>query len=136
MTVLPITDELRDDLDKLRQFAERPDNWQLIDDEGTPNFVTGDKPDYCVIAFDYRIVFSITHWPARRPSPVRYMTVSIRSKNYPLPVALFTIAHMLGFTNVEPNEDGLVMKAGENWGIGINEDEHCVIVQQDFDGGN
>jgi len=132
MTARPflIDEKFKADCERLRVFAESPKNWYLFDET---NHVPGDNPQY-VLEFDsYRAVFTITHAPKFKPKPFRHLTVSVPGPGdaYPHPLVVVTLAHYLGFTGA--TLDNAVVKEPGPWGIGLDEDDECAIVQQEYE---
>lgn len=83
----------------------------------------GEDPRHVVMLNTYRCVFSYTDihdclW--------RHLSVSVPSKNYPNPFAIYTIAELFGFTGW----DGTSEKPPADWLMDVNKIEHCVVVAQ------
>jgi hypothetical protein len=126
---LLLTDELRARCRRLQQFSEDPKNWYRF---GEVEWVPGDRSEYVLDAgAGYKVVFTITYCPAVKPQPFRHMTISVPGPNYPHPEIVLLMANLLGFTGAELDRD-IVVKPGP-WGVAIDEDEGCVIVQQPYE---
>lgn len=129
MRLLGITDDFKERCDALRRFAEDPANWYRY---GQTSEVPGNNPNYVLeTAFGYRAVFTITHAPDHQPKPFRHLSISVSGDEYPNPTAVFTIAHYLGFTGAVLQKD-VAVEPGY-WGIAVDENEHCIVVQQDYE---
>ena len=126
---LKLTDELKAACTKLREFAEKPENWYVV---GKTTIIPGDRDEYMIqTSFGYRVVFTITHAPEHKPEPFRHISVSVPSGAYPNPIVVWTFAHLLGFTGATMEED-VAIEPGPTWGIAIDKDENCIVVQQPF----
>ena len=126
---LVLDDALKAECGRLREFAEDPKHWYLF---GETDFVPGERPGYILMTdFGFRIVFTITHAPEHSPKPFRHMTISVSGKNFPNPVAVYTLAHQLGFTGATVKGD-VVTEPGP-WALAVDDDDHCIIVQQPYE---
>jgi hypothetical protein len=115
---------------RLREFAEKQENWYVL---GKTTVVPGDEPEYSFqTEFGFRVVFTITHAPEHKPQPFRHLSISVSGKDYPNPVAVYTIAHHLGFTGATVKDD--VATEPGKWGMAVDDEEHCIVVQEPYDG--
>lgn len=126
--LLELDDAFKAECKRLREHAENPKHWYVL---GKTDFVPGDRPEYVIkTEFGYRLVFTITHAPDHKPEPFRHLSISVPGKNYPHPVAVWTIAHFLGFTGATVQDDAATEPGP--WGIAIDEKEHCIVVQEPY----
>lgn len=131
MRPLALDKEFEAQCKKLQKFAEDKANWYVLGEDMEPPFIPGDKPEYVIeTEFSYRVVLTITHVPSKKPEPFRHLTISVPGGAYPHPFAVFTVAHLLGFTGTKMI-DGAVTNPGP-WAMTHDPDEGCIIVQQDF----
>jgi hypothetical protein len=129
---LVIDDALKAECRRLREFAEVPRNWYVV---GKTTLVPGDKPEYVIeTEFGFRVVFTITHAPFHKPDPFRHMSISVPGDKFPHPVVVWTIAHHLGFTGADVQDD-VVLEPAETWGVAMDRDERCMVVQQPYEEG-
>lgn len=106
-------------------FAAKPENWYRI---GESTFIPGDRPEYVLTSGTTRAVFT---WTRITETDVRrHMSISVMSRNYPNPVLVWTLAHMFGFTGSKPDASGVIQEPSKTWAIGIDDDEHCIVVQE------
>lgn len=121
MYALVIDDESKAAAQKLADFAAEKENWYRPGDDWFP----GQKPEYTLVLSDhYRVCFSWTADPSNE-FVYRHLTMSVPGDKMPHPVAVFTIARMLGFTGTE---DEVVTNPPENWIVGVHPYEEGVII--------
>jgi len=129
---LVLDDAFKAECQRLRDFAADPKNWYVLGDDMKPPFLPGDKPEYVLQTdFGYRVVLTITHVPTKKPKPFRHLSVSVPGDKAPHPIAVFTFAHHLGFTGATVTDDA-VTEPGP-WALAQDEDEGCIVVQQDYE---
>jgi hypothetical protein len=111
---------------KIAEYAADPDHWYKV---GEVDWIPGDLAEYVLISGDTRAVFTWTHIFG---SLIRHMTVSVSTpKKYPTPEVVWTLAHYFGFTGAKPEDQfQLVKEPAPDWNVGINENEGCIVVQQ------
>lgn len=129
MTVFLLDDELREKVQRVRSHAEDPAHFYIPGETEVPGYIKEHRFTHA----DYMVCFSITRHQGKL---FRFLTVSIKAwhdgdrSRYPLPEAVFTLAHLFGFSGAESDsQTGLVSKPGP-WGLGPNKEEGCIIVQQ------
>lgn len=130
MQFLPLTPEIKKDIDGLVEFASRPENRYK---PGVSEWVPGDRKEFVRDLFLYRLVFSLTEAPDG--SVYRQMSLSYRRREkLPNEIATFTIAAMCGFTGGKTVE-GATTSPGPDWQIQI--DRHptefadaCIVIVQ------
>lgn len=126
MRRLLIDDALREACSRLRAHAHDPAHWYRL---GKSTVVPGDMPEHVLsLPEGFRVVFSVTEAPEYRPRPFRHLSVSVDGPNYPHPIAVWTLADLLGFTGAEMT-DAVVVGPGP-WAMDIDKTEHCIVVQQ------
>lgn len=120
MRALSLSDENRQQITSLVDFASRPEN--LYRPGMGP--VPGDVPGYVRHIDSYRVVFTLTEVD-------RHLSVSIPAPpgRLPHPYALFTIATWCGFTGGQIVE-GVTVEPGADWVVGPNECERCAVAVQ------
>jgi hypothetical protein len=131
VTVFVVDDDVRARIADLRAFAEQREHWYIPGKTGVP----GLDRRHVVHAGDVQACFS---WTVRPDNGrvIRHLTASVRAWHegnrnaYPLDSAVWTLAHLLGFTGATASDKGLVRERSPTWAVGINEDEGCVIVQE------
>lgn len=123
MGVLVIDDVFKQDIVRVRAFAELPSNWYRPEKHGPP----GDNPRYVVKCGTYRIVFSITFL---KDQTFRHLSISTSGTSWPNPLTIWTVAHLFGFTGVEPDENDLVHDPGDDWMVSMDEEYRAVVVAQ------
>ena len=144
MGVLILSEQLREDVARVRAYAARRENlYDLMkfmppgSKAGDYTFNTpdtpGNKPGHVFKNGTFKCVFS---WTRDENGEVfRHFTVSTASGpggGFPMPAMVFTLAYMLGFTGVEPDDNGMVWQPPTNrsWMLHPNKEERCVIVAQ------
>jgi len=113
-------DQARAKARQIREFAEQPENWYLIDGKDRESKTPGDDPRYVVHLNTYRCVFWITKELAGFH---RHLSISVPSSGLPHPYAAFMIAELFGFEGW----DGKTLEPGPDWLIQANHAEHCVV---------
>jgi len=121
------SDGVRAQLAELKATAEQTRHWYV---EGQSACPPGDLPRHCVKLSQMMCVFSITVMN----SPSGHQTYRHASFSLPIagegktpnPIAIFTVAHMLGFTGGEvcPSVDDafeVVLSPAKNWQIGVKD---------------
>lgn len=128
-----LDDAFKEACRQLREFAERRENWYVLDENLEAPFVPGDRDEYVLrTEFGYRVVFTITHAPSQREQPFRHMTISVPAEGKsPNPVAVFTVAHHLGFTGAKV-EDDVATEPGR-WALATDWDDECIVVQEPYE---
>lgn len=87
----------------------------------------GDDPRHVAHINSFRIVYSITEdHDGRR---WRHMSISVPSKKFPHPVAVFMLAELFGFTGWDGSNPE---KPGRGWQLDLNNAEHCIVVAQEL----
>lgn len=115
---------------RVREFAEKTENWYR---PGPGAKVPGEDPRHVLTPGTYRAVFSWTVDQAGRPH--RHLSVSVgRPGKAPIPMVVFTIAHWLGFTGTEPDEDGIVQTFGDHWVMWMDPVENTACVSELVEG--
>ncbi len=124
MGILLLGPERERELRDLAAEAAKEENWFRI---GISDFVPGNLPKYTRILETYRLVFTITVLPDGEK--LRHMSFSSPGDTYPNPMVTFQVASLLGFTGA-PMYKGFIPEPGPDWGIRIDEDEHCIVLTQ------
>jgi len=121
MRPLVIDDQARAKALRIREFAEQPENWYLI--EGSDRELKTPGNDSRRIAYlnTYRCVFSITKAP---DGLYRHLSISVPSSGLPNPYAAFMISELFGFEGW----DGKTLTPGPDWLIQANHAEHCIVL--------
>ena len=119
MRPLVIDDTARARVAEVEAFAFA--NWYR---PGQSENAPGDDSRHVVELNTYRCVFSYTLAPDGEL--FRHLSISVPSKAYPNPFAVFTIAELFGFTGW----DGKTLEAPDDWMIDLNKEEHCVVAAQ------
>jgi len=123
MGVLIVSDDLKAEIQRIRDFADKQENW-YTPHKGPP---PGDNPRHTGSNGTFRFVFSITF---SKDQTYRHLSVSTSGPKWPNPAAVFTIAHLFGFTGADASEDGFVMEPAKDWGIKKEDPVQAVIVLQ------
>lgn len=130
--------EIRAEIAQLRTTAEQARNWYIVGKSPCP---PGDLPDHVVQLSQMKCVFSITvmespagHQTYRHAS--FSLSVEVENEKTPSPIAIFTVAHMLGFSGGElspcsDSEFEVVMGPGEHWQVGVK--DGVVILAETLD---
>lgn len=124
MHALTIDDESRQATKRLVDFAAKRENWyDPLNDDWFP----GQKEEYTLVLNDhFRICFSYTVSPEKDRQLYRHMTISVPGEGMPHPIAVFTIARMLGFTGA--GDSPVVVNAPSHWVVGPSPTEDGVIL--------
>ena len=123
MGVLVLSEPNKEALHSLVAFASRPENYFMIGADWVP----GDRPDYVRIVDSYRVVFTVS--VGLEGNLFRHMTLSARMGKLPNPTVVFTLATWCGFEGgIE--ENGVTVKPGADWLMGVHEKELCVVIAQ------
>lgn len=109
----------------VREFAERQENHYHPSPTAR---IPGDDPKFVAQLDTYRCVFTIT---AHEEQRFRHLSISVPSKHFPSPPAVFTIAALFGFTGGKVEND-FVVGPGSDWQVAIDKDQHCVVVAQEL----
>ena len=117
----------RAQLAQLKAMAEQMCNWYIVGKSACP---PSDLPRHVIELSQMRCVFSITvmNSPAGHQT-YRHASFSLlvaSGKNMPSPIAIFTVAHMLGFMGGEvlPMSDDdfeVVLSPAMHWDLGIQD---------------
>ncbi len=118
-----IDDDFRAEVMRVLEYASTPANYYVL---ATAKVPPGDVAEYLMLTGDYKVVYSVT---VAKDGMYRHMTVSLQrgDAEYPSPTAVFTIAHMFGFTGADV-ENGFVVKAADRWRFNINRKDYCIVV--------
>lgn len=117
--------QLEADIRRVREHAERPENWYRPAEGHAP---PGENPAYVVVSLAYRAVFSITVMPDGLI--FRHVSVStVRPGFQPNPTIAFTFCHLFGLTGAKLHaESGTVLEPGP-WDVDIDE-PHITFLQE------
>ena len=128
MRMLMIDEATKNAIANLIRFAQDKANWYR---PAADKWVPGDHPEYVVHLNDYRCVFTLTESEGHL---FRHLSVSVPSKDYPNVSVFLSIAKLFGFTGgVTPSGNlDFVIRPGQDWRFGVNEDEHCVAIVQEI----
>ncbi len=120
---LVIDDDFRAEVMRVLEYASMPANYYVL---ATAKVPPGDVGEYLMRTGDYKVVYSVT---VAEGGMWRHMTVSLQrgDAEYPSPTAVFTIAHMFGFTGADV-QDGFVTEPAGTWRFNINRKDHCIVV--------
>jgi hypothetical protein len=118
MRPIVIDAEARASIRKVRDYAGHP---ECVYRPGLGVPPPGDNAAHCVMVNTYRIVFSITEAEDRK---FRHLSISVPGKHYPNEFAVMMLAREFGF----PGWNGTDGKFPPRWQVGVNKEEHCVIV--------
>lgn len=120
-----LLDNLAERATRIRRFAEDPANHYI---PGKTPWHRGDRPEVQLTNETLKAVFTITIDPTSG-EVYRHLTASVaNTAKYPHPVAVFTLAHALGFSGVTPNEDGVVHDPASHWKAGMHPTERGVVM--------
>lgn len=127
MGVLVLDDATKSVAERVRQHAEKRENWYVPGSTAVP----GDDPLHVFMAGTYRVVFS---WTVGGDGRVfRHLSISAGPPSLgkaPSPIVVFTIAHWLGFTGVEPDDHGAVQTFGDLWQMSVDRQHNAAIVAE------
>jgi hypothetical protein len=105
MRVLIIDDHAREEVKRVRDFAEKFENYYIIGPDGFSfQRPPGDDPRHVARLDTYRCAFSITRANGKF---WRHLSVSVPGGKYPNVFATFTIAQMFGFTGWDERSENL-----------------------------
>lgn len=124
MSILAV-DEAESRAKEIAAFAAKPENWYRI---GETTEIPGNQAEFVLRSGTIRAVFTWTKLP--EGEVYRHMTVSTMGPAYPNPVIVWTLAHMFGFTGAKVDKFGAVFEPSKTWGAVLDEDEHCIVVQE------
>lgn len=110
---------------KLVEYAEDPKHWYYPE---KANGVPGNLPEYQVKLDSFRCVYTHT---VVESTHFRHLSISVPGEGFPNPVAAFNIAVLFGFKGAVM-ENGVAVKPGEDWGLDINDEEHCAVIVQEI----
>jgi len=100
---------------------------------GISESIPGDVAGHIVYINSYRCVFSFTKENGEAGRLYRHLSISIPSKDYPHPIAISAIAGVFEFTE---SERGVQQRVRDGaWSVGINKNEHCVVVVEELKNG-
>jgi hypothetical protein len=126
MALIYMGPEAQARIDEIVAFASRPENLYR---PGKVDWVPGNRPEFVFHSGTIRAVFSFTRHP--HGHTIRHLTISTSSsKDYPAPQMVWTIAKMFGFFGAEADKNGIVTQPAKTWAVGMDEFEHCIVVQQ------
>lgn len=121
------SDETRAQIAQLKATAEQTRHWYVVGQSACP---PGDLPRHVLILSQMKCVFSITvmNSPAGCQT-YRHASFSLPEESgakTPSPIAIFTVAHMFGFTGgeVSPASDDdfeVVLSPAKHWLIGVKD---------------
>jgi hypothetical protein len=103
---------------KVRDYAEHP---ECVYRPSPGVLPPGDDAAHCCIINTYRMVYSVTEAQGHR---FRHLSISVPGKHYPNEFAVLMLSREFGF----PGWNGTDGKFPSSWKIGLNKDEHCVVV--------
>lgn len=127
MRPLLLDDNLRAEIMRVVEFASKPANFYTVD---RSSFVPGDIAGYRIELVGHKIVYSITVMPKGKIF-YRHMSISVQPPNgkYPNQIAVYTIAHWMGFTGAVV-ADEVATGPGEDWMMIPDYKEECIVVAQ------
>ena len=128
-TLLPMDDDTRGRLADLAARAATPENWYRPGEAAIP----GDLPLYREQIGSLKVVFTWT--VDREGRPNRHLSVSTIGRGLPHPMAVFTVAHLLGFTGARTDALGLVPLEGVNkdWIVHHDKQANCIVLGEPID---
>ena len=121
---LIIDDIQKEAVASLVLFAQEEENWYRLQQD---KWIPGHREEYCVHLNNYRCVFTHTVVEGVRH---RHLSISIPGKNYPNPIAFYTIATWFGFTGAKMLND-VAIEPGK-WGFCIHEQDGCIILVEEI----
>lgn len=126
MRALMIDDANRAEVERVRQWAERPENYyKPFAGNDAAVSVSGDDKRFTCHLNDYRCVYTITEGDCL----YRQLSISVPSADYAHPAAAFTIAEMFGFTGWDGKT---ISRIPHGWLFNVNIREHCVTLVQKY----
>ena len=128
MGVLVFDDKLKADIQRVKEYAERNKHWY---DPKAGKRAPGDNKNHILKTGTHKVVFSWTRMTRTRV--FRHMSMSTGNIQGKLPsiVSVCTMAHLLGFTGAEL-DDNLVWNPADKWQINVAEEENCIVVVQEI----
>lgn len=130
MSVLLMGPELREAVARVRAHAEHRGNWY---EPCVGSVVPGDTPVHTVRSGTIKAVFT---WTLTQDTRIlRHLSVSTATggaETYPAPLAVFTIAHLFGFTGAQADDNGLVHSSPKHWTVGGVRAEQCIMVLEEL----
>jgi hypothetical protein len=123
---LLVLDAAKERAREIVDYARRTENWYKV---GETSWIPGDRSEFVLISGTVRAVFSWTQVEARI---LRHMSVSVMGPRLPNPSIVWTLAGFFEFTGVEADAYGVVDRPAATWGIWANEEEHCIVVQEEI----
>lgn len=131
-------ESVRAEVARVRAFAESSGHWYRPG-SGAP--APGHDDSHVVMAGTNRAVFSWTVVPEgtrghQTGLVLRHLSVSVEGEGrYPLPLAVWTLAHHFGFTGASPDSTCLVWQQPSHWVFAPDEKEQCITVQEPIEPG-
>lgn len=122
MRALLIDEVVKKEVQRVRDYAEQPDNWYR---PGKDRRIPGDDPRFVVQLNTYRCVFTVTEYPT---AVFRHLSISIPAKDFANPIAAFTIAELFGFTGW----DGHSFNIPPSWMGRVDKQDHCIQLMQPY----
>jgi hypothetical protein len=125
MRVLIIDGLAIEKVEKLRAFAERPENYHLVGADGKSNMVPGDLAEYVThLEQGFLCVFTITKTDM---GTYRHLSISVDRKNkYPSARAAYTIAEMFGFTGWDGHSEAVPA----SWIAKLEKESEAIVFAQ------
>lgn len=127
MAVFLISPEVKAQARRITEYAATQHHWYRVKNGlNIDGWTPGDRPEHILTSGTIRAVFSYT---LATTTQTLYRHLSVTNVNgYPQPMVVYTLAHMFGFTGVEPDETDVVMKPAKDWKVQI--DGKIVILYQ------
>ena len=128
MRPLVISPEVQHAASELVSFASKRENWF---DPRVHKWIPGDRPEYTIAFNTYRCCFTYT--VGKGEIVFRMVSVSVPGTSYPNPLAVWSIAEMLGFTGGVKVHD-TIMEPSKEWIVYAEEAVQAIVVAQKLDG--
>lgn len=134
--VFILNEEIISSLTALADRVSKAENWY---DPEINQVVPGDEDKYHTYIGTHKVVLT---WTMKGGKVFRHMSMSAHGEDkYPLPEAVFTAAHHLGFKGVEPidiegmpkNSRKLYKPIPGRLALMHNDDEKCIVVVEEID---